>query len=129
MAIGAIAELPARPVSLPTEAVSQQSSPAAREQDISSPKLYLSPIINLDQSGLFLLQFRDAQSGEVRAQIPPERVVREYQEHVLESEPRVAGQPAKAKAEDDGESEEADAPAPQDEEAATPPGRKVSVEA
>lgn len=128
MAIGAIAELPARPVTLPTEASSQRSSAVAPEQDISSPKLYLSPIINLDQSGLYLLQFRDAQSGEVRAQIPPERVVREYQEHVLESEPRAVGQPAKA--EDDGSDQETvDAPAPQDEEPVTPPGHKVSVEA
>ena len=40
---------------------------------------YLSPVIEIDaEAGLALLQVRDVENGNVRFQLPPERVVREY---------------------------------------------------
>lgn len=40
---------------------------------------YLSPVIEIDaEAGLALLQVRNAENGDVRFQLPPERVVREY---------------------------------------------------
>ena len=40
---------------------------------------YLSPVIEIDaEAGLALLKVRDVENGNVRFQLPPERVVREY---------------------------------------------------
>jgi hypothetical protein len=50
-----------------------------RETSSVSKVRYLSPVIEIDaEAGLALLQVRDAESGNVRFQLPPERVVREY---------------------------------------------------
>lgn len=41
---------------------------------------YFSPRVSYDQqAGIFVVQFRNNQTGEVELQIPPDRVIREYQ--------------------------------------------------
>ncbi len=41
---------------------------------------YFSPRVSFDQqAGIFIVEFRNNQTGEVELQIPPDRVVREYQ--------------------------------------------------
>lgn len=67
-------------VSSTTQAPSNRPPPESprASQSISQVR-YLSPVISIDaEAGLALLQVRDVENGNVRFQLPPERVVREY---------------------------------------------------
>lgn len=80
MEIGAVSSvLPARTVSGQTP---QRQEPAAAEvarEQPAQPPHYLNPIGRYDQvARLFVLEFRDDADGEVKSQIPPERIVEEY---------------------------------------------------
>ena len=76
---------PIKPVDGPaiTPPPSRGSAPAAPE---NSPKTtagvapqFVSPKGSIDaKSGVFVVQFRDTESGEVKGQVPPEKVVAEY---------------------------------------------------
>ncbi|MBY0430641.1 MAG: hypothetical protein K2Q10_05550 [Rhodospirillales bacterium] len=69
------------------------SSAAVDQQDELDTPLYASPIITFDKdSGMALLRFRDVDTGEVTAQYPPERAVREYRQRGASSEERSAAQ-------------------------------------
>ena len=50
-----------------------------RESQTAAQVRFLSPVIEIDaEAGLTLLKVRDTENGDVRFQLPPERVVREY---------------------------------------------------
>ena len=68
---------------------------AARDSQRPAQVRYLSPVIEIDaEAGLALLQVRDVENGNVRFQLPPERVVREYK--AVEAATAPAKEPARA---------------------------------
>ena len=130
MPIGAVSSMAAGPPLRAAGAGSHQAPVAPAESPGTSAKLYMSPIINLDESaGLYLLQYRDSQTGEVRVQVPPERVVREYQEKILAKDTRMVDA---APADDSAPAPETAPPAAQAREESpepTAPGARVSIDA
>lgn len=64
----------------PAFAPAMLAAPVATSADpaTAQSQFYTSPVVTLDDSGLAVLQFRDSNTGEVKAQVPPERVVEQY---------------------------------------------------
>ncbi len=56
------------------------SSGSVAEVPVGTSQIrYISPVVQLDpEAGLAVLRMRDTESGDVRVQIPAEKVVREY---------------------------------------------------
>lgn len=72
-----------------------EAEPAPKPANSNSSQVrYLSPVIEIDaEAGLALLQVRDVENGNVRFQLPPERVVREYKSTEAATNPPPAEPP------------------------------------
>jgi hypothetical protein len=79
--LSALALAPTSSGGSPTAPASSVKPSLEPRQESAGPAQvrYLSPVISIDpEAGLALLQVRNAESGDVRFQLPPEHVVREY---------------------------------------------------
>lgn len=80
MEIGAVSNVtPGRIASSERVASAPQTPTAAADEKAATPAQFINPIGRYDQvARLFVLEFRDESNGEVKTQIPPERIVEEY---------------------------------------------------
>lgn len=77
----------------PSPKSTPEPAPKPANSNLSQVR-YLSPVIEIDaEAGLALLQVRDVENGNVRFQLPPERVVREYKSAEAATNPPPAEPP------------------------------------
>ncbi len=89
---------------VPAYSPALMAAPAATsaEPAMAPSQFFTSPVVSLTDTGLAVLQFRDSVTGEVTAQVPPERATEQYRLRGGERGAPVFESPAAASGGDDG---------------------------